>query len=124
MTRSLLLGLAAAAGSYFLLAFVAAVVTDSATDTLEQTNNTWLALSAIAGLLAGFLGNRFARPAPVAVARYAAAIAGPAAIALLFALTTTARDPEGPWFVLIAVAGAAAIGAHARERLAAAQRRR
>lgn len=124
MTRPLLLGSAAAAGAFFVLAFVAAVLTDSATDTVQQTNTVWLTLCALAGLVAGFLGDRLARMAPAAAARYAAAIAGPAAIALLFALTTTARDAEGPWLVLAAVIGAAAIGAHARERIAAAQRRR
>ena len=124
MTRPFWIGLVAAAGAFFVLAFVAAVVTDSATDTIEQSNNAWLGLCAVAGLIAGFLGDRLARPAPAVAARYAAAVAGPAAIALLFALTTTARDAEGPWLVLVAVAGAAAIGAHARERIAAAQRRR
>ena len=38
MTRAFWLGLVAAAGTFFVLAFVAAVITDSATDTLEQTN--------------------------------------------------------------------------------------
>ena len=124
MTRAFWLGLVAAAGTFFVLAFVAAVITDSATDTLDQVNTVWLALCAVAGLVAGLIGDRLARPAPVAAARYAAAVAGPAAIALLFALTTTARDAEGPWLVLVAVVGAAAIGAHARERIAAGQRRR
>ena len=124
MTRPFLLGLMAAAGAFFVLAFVAAAVTESATESVGQADNAWLVLCALAGLVAGFLGDRLARATPATAARYAAAIAGPAAIALLFALTTSARDAAVPWLVLVAVTGAAAIGAHVRERIATSQRRR
>ena len=124
MTRAFWLGLVAAAGAFFVLAFAGAVITDGATDTLEQTNGAWVLACGIAGLLAGFVGDRFARATPAAAARYAAAVAGPAAIALLFALTTTAQDPAGPWLALVATITAAALGAFAREQLATGQRRR
>jgi hypothetical protein len=124
MTRPFLLGLLAAAGAFFVLAFAAAVVTDASTQTVEQANNAWLGLCALAALAAGFVGDRLARPASAVAVRYAAATAGPAAIALLFALTTTARDAALPRLVLAVVAGGAAIGAHARERISATQRRR
>ena len=84
MTRAVLLGLVAAAGTFFMLAFVAAVLTDSAADTLEQTSILWLALCTVAGLAAGFLGDRLARPAPAASravvvsANSSATAAGPA----------------------------------------------
>ena len=124
MTRAFWLGLVAAAGAFFVLAFAGAVITDSATDTLEQTNGAWVLACGIAGLIAGVVGDRFARAAPAAASRYAAAVAGPAAITLLFALTTTAQDPAGPWLALVAAVAAAALGAVACEQLATAQRRR
>ena len=121
-----LLGLVAAAGAFFVLAFVAAVITDSRhrhARADQQRVGARLCALAGAGSRASW-ATASPAPTPAAAARYAAAVAGPAAIALLFALTTTARDAAGPWLVLVAMIAAAAIGAHARERLATGQRRR
>jgi len=121
--RAFGLGSFSAAGVFFVLAFVAAQLAEAATDTTAAADRVWLLACGVAGFLAGFGGARLARAAPLA-ARYAAAIAGPALLALVFALTSTAQDEAGPWFALAITIGAAALGAFARERIAAAQRRR
>jgi uncharacterized membrane protein YeaQ/YmgE (transglycosylase-associated protein family) len=77
----------------------------------------------LAGLVAGFLGDRIARSAPLA-ARYAAGVVGPALLALVFALTSTATDEAGIWASFALSVVGAVLGATARERLAGAQRRR
>jgi FtsH-binding integral membrane protein len=118
-----MLGLLAAAATFLVLLAIAAPLTDSATDTLESSNRSWLVACVLAGLIAGFLGDRVARSAPSG-ARYAAAIGGPAALALLFALTTSAADQSGVWAAFVLSIGAAALGAFGRERVASAQRRR
>ncbi len=124
MTRAFWLGLLVATVTFIVLLFVAARVTDSATETVDASNRSWLVSCALAGLVAGFLGDRVARAAPARAVRYAAAILGPALLALLFALTTDPAEKAGPWFALAISIAAAALGAAARERLAAAQRRR
>jgi energy-coupling factor transporter transmembrane protein EcfT len=124
MTRAFWLGLVVATVTFLVLLFVAARVTESATDTVDGSNRSWLVACAIAGMIAGFLGDRVARAAPALAVRYAAAVLGPALLALLFALTTDPADPAGPWFALAISIAAATLGATARERLPSAQRRR
>ena len=123
MTRGFWLGLLAAAVAFLALLAIAARFIDAGTDTIEGAGNGWLAACGIVGLVAGFIGARVARSAP-RPARYAAAMTGPAAIALLFALTTTARDANGPWIALAIAILAAALGAAGRDAAANAQRRR
>ena len=112
--------------AFFVLAFVAAVLTDSATDTLEQTNNVWLApVRASPALVAGFLGDRLARPGTGRGRPLRRRGRRARRRSRCCSRSRPARaTPQGPWLVLVAVVGAAAIGAHARERIAAAQRRR
>jgi hypothetical protein len=114
-------GALAATATFLIVLFAAARAIDSSTETIAASNRAWLVACALAGLAAGFLGARLAGTAAVP-ARYAAAIAGPGALALLFALTTTARDEAGVWAALAISVAAAALGAAGRERLP--QRRR
>jgi hypothetical protein len=75
-----------------------------------MTRGVWVGLAAAAPafFLLAFLGDRIARTTPARPVRYAAAVTGPALLALLFALTTTAQDEEGPWLALaISIAAAA-----------------
>ena len=121
--RAALLGLGVATVVFLALLFVAARITDSATDTLEATNRSWLVACALAGLVAGFVGDRAARRSPVVFARYAAAVVGPALLSLLFALTTSAQDEAGLWVALALSVAGAGLGAFTRERIAAQRRR-
>ncbi|HWK27468.1 MAG TPA: hypothetical protein VNS09_12950 [Solirubrobacter sp.] len=111
-------GLLVSAAVFLALAFLGGALTDA--DTLEATNRGWLAVCLVAGGLAGFAGNRVARASRRA--RYAAAVLGPAALALAFAATTSAAEPAGPWIALAVTVAAAALGAFTRERVAAAAR--
>jgi hypothetical protein len=85
------------------------------TDALEAADWTWAIVCAAAGLLAGFAGAWVAGRGP-----YVVAVAGPALLALVFALTTDSADAAGPWIALAAAVAAATAGAAA----GAAQRRR
>jgi hypothetical protein len=122
--RAFWLGLVSATALFLVLAVIAAQLSESATETVAAANRLWLVSCALAGVVAGFTGARIARSAPAVAARYAAAVTGPALLALVFALTTTAEDRAGVWAALAITAATAALGAYARERIAAAQRRR
>jgi peptidoglycan/LPS O-acetylase OafA/YrhL len=104
--RAALLALAV----YFVLIALAAVLVTSGTATLDTRNSAWVAANLACGLVAGFVGARFAMRSPVWV-RYAAGVSGPALLALVFALTTDARDESGVWLAFAASVGGAAAGA-------------
>ncbi len=124
VTRAFWLGLLVATVTFLVLLFIAARVIDSSTDTVDASNKSWLFSCAIAGLIAGFLGDRVARAAPALAVRYTAAILGPALLALLFALTTDPAEPAGPWFALAISIAAARSAPPPASSLAGAQRRR
>jgi hypothetical protein len=99
---------------YFVLIALAAVVVTSGTATLDSRNGAWVAANLVCGLVAGFAGARAAVGAPRAV-RYVAALLGPSLLALVFALTTDARDESGLWLVFVASVAGAAAGAALRD---------
>jgi peptidoglycan/LPS O-acetylase OafA/YrhL len=108
--RAALLALAV----YFVLIALAAVLVTSGTATLDTRDSAWVAANLACGLVAGFVGARFAMRSP-AWMRYVAGVSGPALLALVFALTTDARDESGVWLAFAAsVAGAAAGAALSR----------
>jgi hypothetical protein len=117
------LGALAALVVYFVLAAVGAAVVTAGTGTVDGRATAWELACAVAGLLAGFAGARVA-VASARPLRYLAAVAGPALLALLFALTTDARDETGLWVALLATVLGAALGAGLRDAAGAAQRRR
>ena len=93
---------------YFVLIALAAAIVTAGTGTLDSRAAAWVAANLVCGLVAGFAGAHAAGRAPRAV-RYIAALAGPSLLALVFALTTDARDESGLWLAFLAtVAGAAA----------------
>jgi hypothetical protein len=100
---------------YFVLIAIAAALVTAGTGTLDSRAAAWVAANLACGLAAGFAGARFAR-APKAL-RYAAAITGPALLALVFALTTDARDQSGVWLAFAASVAGAAAGAALREAI-------
>jgi hypothetical protein len=122
MKRIALAALLAFAAYLGLIAVAAAIVT-SGTSTLDSRDGAWVGANLACGLVAGFAGARAAAGAPRAV-RYAVAIAGPGLLALVFALTTDARDESGLWLAFAASVAGAAAGATLRDALAVAIRRR
>jgi hypothetical protein len=121
MKRALLAALVALA-VYFVLIALAAVLVTSGTATLDTRNGVWVAANLACGLVAGFLGARAAAGAPRAL-RYVAALLGPSLLALVFALTTDARDETGLWLAFLASVAGAAAGAAVRDAVATAGRR-
>jgi FtsH-binding integral membrane protein len=115
-------GALVALGAFFGLVALGAVAATAGTGTLDGRATAWELVCLVAGLVAGFAGSRAAAAAP-RPARYAAAIAGPALLALVFALTTDARDADRLWIAFLAAVAGAAAGAALREALGAAQRR-
>jgi len=93
------------------------------TGTVDSRATAWELACAVAGVVAGFAGARVAVAAPRAL-RYAAAILGPLLLALLFALTTSARDESGLWIAFCLTVAGAAVGAGLRDAAGTAQRRR
>jgi len=120
MKRVLIAALVALA-VYFVLIALAAVIVTSGTATLDTRNGMWVAANLVCGLVAGFAGARAAAGAPQLL-RYAAALAGPSVLALVFALTTDARDETGLWLAFIASVAGAAAGAAVRDTVARASR--
>jgi hypothetical protein len=112
----------AALAVYFVLIAAAAVIVTSGTATLDTRNGAWVAANLACGLVAGFAGARAAAGAP-RILRYAAAVTGPALLALVFALTTDARDESGLWLAFVASVAGAAAGAALRDAVARASRR-
>ncbi len=107
---------------YFILIVLGAAIVTAGTGTLDSREGAWVAANLVCGLVAGFAGARAAAGAPRA-ARYAAALAGPCLLALVFALTTDARDESGLWLAFAASVAGAAAGAALRDALAVATRR-
>jgi hypothetical protein len=101
---------------YLVLIALAAVLVTAGTGTVDSRASAWVAANLACGLIAGFAGARFAR-APKRL-RYAAAITGPALLALVLALTTDARDESGVWLAFAASVAGAAAGAGLREAIA------
>lgn len=101
---------------YFVLIALAAVIVTSGTATLDTRNGAWVAANLVCGLMAGFAGARAAVGAP-RVPRFAAALLGPSLLALVFALTTDARDESGLWLAFLASVAGAAAGAALRDAL-------
>ena len=99
---------------YFVLIVLAAVVVTSGTATVDTRNGAWVAANLVCGLVAGFAGARAAVGAP-RLLRYLAALLGPSLLALVFALTTDARDESGLWLAFAASVAGAAAGAALRE---------
>ena len=95
---------------YFILIALAAAIVTSGTQTLDSRAGAWVAANLVCGLVAGFAGARFAGRSP-RWARYVAAVSGPALLALVFAVTTDARDESGVWLAFAASVGGAAAGA-------------
>jgi hypothetical protein len=109
-------GLIVGLAVYFALIALAAVAVTAGTATLDSRATAWEVVSGIVGLVAGFASDRTARGAARPV-RYGVALAGPALIALAFALTTSARDTAGLWVAFAATLAGAALGAALREAL-------
>jgi len=101
---------------YFVLIALAAVLVTAGTGTLDSRASAWVAANLACGLVAGFAGARFAARAPKPL-RYAAAITGPALLALVFALTTDARDESGVWLAFAASVAGASAGAALRDAI-------
>ena len=89
--RRLALAALLALAVYFVLIALGAVVVTSGTATVDSRTTAWVLVNLACGLVAGFAGARAAAGAALP-ARYAAALAGPGLLALVFALTTGARD--------------------------------
>jgi hypothetical protein len=115
--RSASLGVLAGFAVYFLLIAIGAVAVTSGTGTVDSRATAWELVSFVAGLVAGFAAARAAARAPRPV-RFVAALSGPPAIALVFALTTTARDESGLWIAFGATVLGAVAGAAMRETVA------
>jgi hypothetical protein len=115
--RGAALGVLVGFGVYFALIVIGAVGVTSGTGTVDSRATAWELVSFVAGLVAGFLAARAAARAPRPV-RLVAALAGPSVIALVFALTTTARDESALWIAFGASVIGAAAGAAARETAA------
>ena len=113
MKRVLIAALVALA-VYFVLIALSAVIVTSGTATLDTRNGAWVAANLVCGLVAGFAGAHAAVGAPRTV-RYVAALLGPSLLALLFALTTDARDESGLWLAFAASVAGAAAGAVAHD---------
>jgi hypothetical protein len=122
MRRAAIGALVALAVFFVLIAIGASAVT-AGTETLDSRATAWELVCLACGLVAGFAGSRAALGAPRPL-RYGAALLGPALLALVFALTTGARDADGLWIAFVATVVGAAGGAMLREALARAQRRR
>lgn len=119
--KRLLIAALVALAVYFVLIALAAVIVTSGTATLDTRNGMWVAANLVCGLVAGFAGARAAAGAPRAL-RFAAALVGPSLLALLFALTTDARDESGLWLAFAASVAGAAAGAALRDAVATAIR--
>jgi hypothetical protein len=119
--RRVLIAALVALAVYFVLIALAAVVVTSGTATLDTRNGAWVAANLVCGLVAGFAGARAAAGAPRAV-RYTVALLGPTLLALVFALTTDARDESGLWLAFLATVAGAAAGAALRDAVANAYR--
>lgn len=113
MRRVLIAALLALAVYFMLIALAAAIVT-LGTATLDTRTGAWVAANLVCGLVAGFAGARAAIGAPRAL-RYVAALTGPSLLALVFALTTDARDESGLWLAFAASVAGAAAGAALRD---------
>ena len=105
-----------------MLIALGAVVVTSGTATVDSRTTAWVLVNLACGLVAGFAGARAAVGAALP-ARYAAAVAGPGLLALVFALTTDARDASGLWLAFAASVAGAAAGAALRDAVAVASRR-
>ncbi len=112
--RRIVLAALLALAVYFVLIALAAVIVTSGTATLDARTGTWVAANLVCGLVAGFAGARAAIGARRAV-RYVAAVLGPSLLALVFALTTDARDESGLWLAFAASVAGATAGAALRE---------
>jgi len=119
--KRLLIAALVALAVYFVLIALAAVIVTSGTATLDTRNGMWVAANLVCGLAAGFAGARAAAGAPRAL-RFAAALVGPSLLALVFALTTDARDESGLWLAFVASVAGAAAGAALRDAVATAIR--
>jgi hypothetical protein len=119
--RRALTGAAVGLAVYFVLLVIASAAVGSA-DSVHARNVGWVLASAVAGLLAGFAGDR-ATLAAERSTRYAAGIAGPALVSLVFAVTSTAASQSARWGALAVTVVAAALGAGLRETLGGTQRR-
>jgi hypothetical protein len=115
--RGAALGLLVGFAVYFVVVAVGAVGVTAGTGTIDSRATAWELVSFGAGVVAGFAAARAAAGAPRAV-RVIVALAGPTAIALVFALTTTARDESGLWIAFGASVIGAVAGAAARETAA------
>jgi peptidoglycan/LPS O-acetylase OafA/YrhL len=111
------LGLLVGLGVYFALIALAAALVTSGTGTLGSRATAWEIASALVGFAAGFAADRTARGLAARPLRYAIALAGPALIALAFALTTHTSDPSGLWIAFAATLAGAALGAALRESI-------
>jgi hypothetical protein len=120
--RRVLIAALVALAVYFVLIALCAMLVTSGTATLDTRNGVWVAANLACGLVAGFAGARAAAGAPRPL-RYAAALLGPALLALVFALTTDARDETGLWLAFFASVAGAFAGAAARDAVATATRR-
>jgi hypothetical protein len=120
--RGMLMAALLALSVYFVLIALAAVVVTSGTATLDARDGAWVAANLVCGLVAGFAGARAAAGAP-RVARYGVALLGPSLLALVFALTTDARDESGLWLAFLATVAGAAAGAALHDAVARAGRR-
>jgi hypothetical protein len=90
---------------------------------LHTRNVGWVIVGAIAGLAAGFAGDRLALGAARG-ARWAAAVGGPFVVALALALAGTGESSAARWGAFVTTVAGAVLGALARERLGAVVRRR
>jgi membrane protein DedA with SNARE-associated domain len=120
--RRVAVGALAAPAVFFALTALGAVVATAGTGTLSGRATAWVLVCLVAAVLAGFVGCRVAVASPRPW-RLLAAVAGPAALSLVYTVTTHARG-SGLWIAFFATVIGAVCGAGLRDGVGRVQRRR